>query len=115
MGMERFTAVRAVRTWAGMSFGSLGDVAKERITIRYQAREEAFEIVADGRVRVFLDEKRSGRVGEMNGEQALAEAGPTNGLLDLLRDLDQAPSVRGNVQYPRELAQHESLIAAGSA
>ena len=54
--------------------GPLFDVAKQRVAIRHEAREEALEVAQHLRVRVLLDQQAGRRVGDEHGDEARPNA-----------------------------------------
>ena len=73
-GMERLTAVSAVRTCAGMSSSPSAVCTNSGIAVRHEPGEESLQVPAHVRIGILLDQERGGGVAQMKGQQTVLAA-----------------------------------------
>jgi hypothetical protein len=85
---------------------AFGRVTEEGVTIGGEAREEAFEVILNRRIRVFLDEQGGGGVLKVKGGQTGLEMSRREEGLDLIGDFVEGPTLCGNLEFAKVLFQH---------
>jgi hypothetical protein len=85
---------------------AFGSVDEKRVAIGDEPGEEFFEIAADIRVGILLDEEGGRGMAEMKGEEAVLQVvfGEPRG--DFVREFIEAATASGDAQFVKGLAEH---------
>ena len=86
---------------------ALAGVGKQRIAVRHETLEKAFEIPAHVRVGVLLDEQRSRGVPQVQRHEAMLEPILGKPGFDLGGEVIKPAPARGECQFVESLVEHE--------
>ena len=90
--------------------GALVTMAEQRVPIRYQSSEEAFEVFTHLRIGILLHEQARGRVTYEKREQPVFHVACGCPIGDGARDLDEAAALGVEAERRSRLAEHRHSI-----
>ena len=97
----------------GHVVGALGGVDEEAVAVGNDFRHEGFEVAADIRVGIFLDEERCGGVLDVEGAEAVLKFGAREFTFDLVGEVNETSAVCLDLDF-RERLFHFDVLASCS-